>query len=75
VLTRFVGTSDIDVDVQGLPNFSMTRHFDTADELRTEVENARIWGGLHYRFSVTAGAELGREVADYDLDHAFGTGG
>jgi hypothetical protein len=75
ILTRYLGTSNINVDVQGMPNFSMTRHFDTADALRTEVENARIWAGLHYRFSVNAGAELGREVADYDLDHAFNTGG
>jgi hypothetical protein len=75
VLTRYLGTANINVDVQGMPNFSMTRHFDTADQLRTEVENARVWAGLHYRFSVNAGAELGREVADYDLDHAFSTGG
>jgi hypothetical protein len=75
VLTRFLGTPNIDVDVQGMPNFSMTRHFATADQLRAEVENARIWAGLHYRFSVIAGAELGRAVADYDLDHAFNTGG
>jgi hypothetical protein len=75
VLTRFLGTSNINVDVQGLPDFSMTRHFNTADQLRTEVGNARVWAGLHYRFSVNAGAELGREVADYDLAHAFSTGG
>jgi len=74
VLTRFLGTSDTDVDVQGTTNFSVTRHFDTADQLRTEVENARVWAGLHYRFSVEAGAALGRAVADYDLDHAFSSG-
>jgi hypothetical protein len=75
VLTRFLGTSNIDVDVQGTTNFGVTRHFATADDLRTDVENARVWAGLHYRFSVEAGAALGRAVADYDLDHAFGTGG
>ena len=75
VLTRFLGTPNINVDVQGMADFSMTRHFDTADQLRADVGNARVWAGLHYRFSVNAGAELGREVADYDLDHAFSTGG
>lgn len=74
VLTRFLGTPDIDVDVQGTTNLSVTRHFDTADQLRAEVENARVWAGIHYRFSVEAGAALGRAVADYDLDHAFSTG-
>lgn len=72
VLTRFLGTPNINVDVQGTPSFSVTRHFATADDLRTEVENARIWAGLHYRFSAEAGATLGKAVADYDLDHFGG---
>jgi hypothetical protein len=75
VLTRFLGTDQLDVDVQGTPSLSVTRHFATADDLRAEAENARIWAGLHYPFSVQAGSVLGREVADYDLDHAFQQGG
>jgi hypothetical protein len=67
VLSRFLGTDAIDVDVQGGPALNQTRHFATADELRAEVGNARVWAGLHYRFSVQAGSLLGREVADYDL--------
>jgi hypothetical protein len=71
VLTRFLGTDQLDVDVQGTPSLSVTRHFATADDLRAEAENARIWAGLHYRFSVQAGSRLGRQVADYDLEHAI----
>jgi hypothetical protein len=74
VLTRFLGTDALDVDLQGTPNFTVTRHFATADDLRAEVNDARIWGGVHYRFSVQAGSALGREVADYALSrfHACG---
>jgi hypothetical protein len=71
VLTHFLGTDRIDVDVQGTPSLSVTRHFATADDLRAEVGNARVWAGLHYRFSVQAGSLLGRQVADYDLKHAL----
>jgi len=71
VLTRFLGTDAIDVDVQGTPALTVTRHFATADDLRAEVGDARVWAGLHYRFSVHAGSALGREVADYDLSHGF----
>ena len=71
VLTRFLGTDAIDVDLQGTPSFTVTRHFATADDLRAEVNDARVWGGVHYRFSVQAGMALGREVADYDLGHGF----
>jgi hypothetical protein len=71
VVSRVLGTDAINIDVQGGPTLSQTRHFATADDLRTEVGLARIWGGLHYRFSVQAGETLGRQVADYDLSHGF----
>jgi hypothetical protein len=71
VISRFLGTDAIDLDVQGGPALNVTRHFATADDLRTEVGNARVWAGLHYRFSTVAGSALGREVADYDLSHGF----
>ena len=70
VIARFLGTDAIDVDVQGGPALNVTRHFATADDLRAEVGNARVWAGLHYRFSVHAGSALGRQVADFDLTHA-----
>jgi hypothetical protein len=46
-------------------------HFATAADLRAEIENARVWGGIHYRFADVAGLHLGEQVADYDLSHAF----
>ena len=41
-------------------------------DLRKEIVNARIWGGLHYRFSGEAGVKLGVQVARYDLKQALG---
>jgi hypothetical protein len=75
VIAHWMGTDAINIDLQGNANFSATRHFATVQDLVTEVENARVWAGLHYRFSTIAGAQLGREVADYDLAHAFNTDG
>jgi hypothetical protein len=75
VIARFMGTDAINIDLVGNANFGATRHFATVQDLRNEVQNARIWAGLHYRFSTAAGVQLGKEVADYDLDHSFNTGG
>jgi hypothetical protein len=75
VIAHWMGTDAINIDLQGNANFSATRHFATVQDLVREVENARVWAGLHYRFSTIAGAQLGKEVADYDLDHAFHRGG
>jgi hypothetical protein len=70
VLTYYLGTDQLDIDIQGTPGLSVTRHFATANDLRADADNARVWAGLHYRFSVQAGSVLGRQVADYDLEHA-----
>jgi vanadium-dependent haloperoxidase-like protein len=75
VVARWMGTDAIDIDLQGNANFGATRHYATVQDLRTEVANARIWAGLHYRFSTLAGLQLGKEVADYDLDHGFNMNG
>jgi hypothetical protein len=77
VFSEFLGTDDIDLDIHGfdaagLPgNLDAVHHFDTADQLRTEVINARLWGGIHYRRSSEVGVHLGLKVAHYGLNHAF----
>jgi hypothetical protein len=77
VFSTFLGTSQIDLDIHGFDpagpagNLDAMLHFATASELRREIIDARIWAGLHYRFSGVAGVVLGRKVAKYDLKHAF----
>ena len=34
-----------------------------------EPSNARIWSGIHYRFSTKVGTEMGRKVADYTVQN------
>lgn len=41
-----------------------TRRWKTPDELVREVVDARVYDGVHYRFSGEAGAELGRKVGE-----------
>ncbi len=77
VFSEFLGTENIDLDIRGFDaagmagNLDAVRHYGTTDELRTEIVNARLWGGIHYRFSTEAGVQLGRKVAQYGLNHAF----
>ena len=77
VLSAFLGTTQINIDVHGFDpngpagNLNAVHHFATVGDLLTEAGNARVWAGLHYRFSVVAGNTLGFKVADYDLQHAF----
>jgi hypothetical protein len=77
VFKTFLGTNQIDLDIHGFDpagppgNLDAVRHFDTPNELRNEIVDARLWAGLHYHFSGVAGVVLGRNVAKYDLGHAF----
>jgi hypothetical protein len=77
VFRALLGTNRIDLDIHGFDpagptgNLNAVRHFDTTSDLRKEIINARLWAGLHYRLSTVAGIALGRQVANFDLRHAF----
>ncbi len=60
VFTQFFGTNAIDVDLISTAT-GTTRHYATANDLRVEVGNARIWGGLHYRSSNELATTLGQQ--------------
>ena len=40
-----------------------TKTWTSAQQVIREVGNARVWGGIHFRFSVEAGTAIGRAVA------------
>jgi hypothetical protein len=77
VFSSFLGTNQIGIDLHGFDpagpagNLNAARHFDMPNDLRHEIVDARLWAGLHYRFSSVAGVVLGRKVAKYDFGHAF----
>jgi VCPO second helical-bundle domain len=77
VFSTFLGTNQISLDIHGFDpagppgNLDAVRHFDTPNDLRHEIIDARIWAGVHYHFSGVAGVVLGRQVANFGLSRAF----
>jgi hypothetical protein len=49
------------------PPLGVLRQWDGLSQIATEVENARVWGGIHYRTSVEHGTQAGREIAEFAL--------
>ena len=47
------------------------RTFDTFSQPLAELIEARIWAGLHYRSGDVEGQVLGRNVANYGIEHYF----
>lgn len=45
-----------------------TRQWHAAEDFVREVGDARVWGGLHYRFSVDTAAAMGRRIGALAAD-------
>jgi hypothetical protein len=77
VFSAFLGTTTINLTIYGFDpdhangNLDASRTFARANDLRAEIIDARLFAGLHYRFSSVAGVVLGRNVAKYDLRVGF----
>lgn len=70
VLAHFFGEdSSFTVPSDALPG--VVRSFTSFSSALDEVENARIYGGIHYRTSTHDGRVLGTAVANYVLENAF----
>ncbi len=47
------------------------RTYHDLDAIMRDVDNARVWGGLHWRQSMRHGAKIGRAVARHVAKHFF----
>jgi len=65
VLRREFGASghDIKITNPALPAFEY--HYNSFKQITDDIADARVYGGIHYRFDQDAGGQLGRNVATY----------
>ena len=49
-----------------------TRSYAGTDALPDEIQSARVYGGMHFRYSTVDGAVLGTQVANWTWAHYFG---
>ena len=69
-LERVLGTAATELSIDTASSGEV-RHYPTRDALISELGEARIWGGLHYRFSVDAGVRIAQRVVAWNLSHNF----
>jgi hypothetical protein len=68
ILKKFYGdynTLTLHTTTAGEPARTVT----SLSQLASENGLSRIYGGIHYEFSNVRGQRLGRELAEYDLEH------
>ena len=71
-LRQYFRTKKVELVITSLaPGAGPPRTYDTLDELVKDVENARVWGGLHYRTTMTETAKhfprIARDVGRHDF--------
>jgi hypothetical protein len=53
------------------PPLGVALRWDSFSQIAREVEDARVWGGIHYRTAVEHGTQLGRQIGEYAVRHAM----
>ncbi|BCS35814.1 hypothetical protein TBR22_A50480 [Luteitalea sp. TBR-22] len=75
-VAAFFGTSEVrwtlSTSRTAVPQLVLAeRTYENLDDLITQIGNARIWGGLHWRNSVQRGEAIGARVARHVATHHF----
>jgi hypothetical protein len=70
VLAHFFGTDNISFSLTSEDLKGVTHSFTSFSAAAAEAENSVVWGGIHFRFDVTAGQALGQSVAQF-IDQNF----
>lgn len=62
VLRHWLGGDDVEVSATHPPLFGVTRSWRKLSQITAEVEDARVWGGIHFRSADRDGTEAGRKI-------------
>ena len=74
VIAKALHTQRIDLTIPGAIEGSAlttTQTFATVNDVTSQLIDARVWIGFHYRFSDVEGVKLGTNVARWTLSHYF----
>jgi hypothetical protein len=73
-LATFLGTTNIEFTVPSLTGLG-DRYYKNIVDLNSEVANARVWGGIHFRSAIEDGTEIAMKAAHIVLTGRFGPTG
>lgn len=63
VLLAHFPDDKVDVSVTHPPLVGTTRRWSSFTQIAKEVEDARVWGGIHFRSADDHGTRIGRKIA------------
>ena len=69
ILARVYGAGGHAITIANPAVPGLTFHYRSFSEIANDISDARVYGGIHFRFDQDAGAELGRNIAAYVYGH------
>jgi hypothetical protein len=69
VLVATLKTDWISLDVTSEVMSGVARHFDSISDAEAEATRSRVYAGAHFTFDLVTGERLGRQVAEFVLEH------
>jgi hypothetical protein len=68
VLDRIYGDRHRSITISS-PALGITLTYRTLREITEDISDARVYGGIHFRFDQDEGAEQGRRLGEYIVRH------
>jgi hypothetical protein len=69
VLERLFGPGGHDITFTSAVFPGLMLHYTTFKAIVADISDARVFGGIHFRFDQDSGAHQGREVGAYIVKH------
>ena len=69
VLRRLYGAGGHAITIANPALPGIVLHYTTIKQITDDIDDARVYGGIHFRFDQDAGGRMGREVATYVYKH------
>ncbi len=69
MLRRLYGAGGHDITLANALIPDVTLHYTRFKQITDDVDDARVYGGIHFRFDQEAGGRMGRNVATYVYKH------
>jgi len=69
MLRRLYGAGGHDITLANALVPDVTLHYTRFKQITADVDDARVYGGIHFRFDQRAGGRMGRHIATYVYKH------
>jgi hypothetical protein len=69
ILRRLNGAGGHDITIANPAVPDVTLHYTTFTQITDDIDDARVYGGIHFRFDQDAGGRLGHDIATFVYKH------